>query len=135
MKYLLTFIADQSRMRDMAEAEMRGAMEAWNQFNSDAVEAGVMIACEPLDFAQNATTIRVDENGHHAVTDGPFAETKEQLGGFCLLDVENRDEALSWAKRVPVAAKSSIEVRQVMDVSGFGYESPTVGPVKARTTA
>jgi hypothetical protein len=135
MKYLLTFVADQARMKDAAKEEIRAAMEAWNQFNSDAIEAGVMIACEPLELGQEATTIRVDENGHHTITDGPFAETKEQLGGFCLLEVEDFDEAMRWAKRVPVSQKSATEVRRVMDVSAFGYESPTVSPVNARATA
>jgi hypothetical protein len=74
--------------------------------------------------------MRVRENGDRIVTDGPFVESKEQLGGFCLLECENLDEALQWARKVPMQA-GSIEVRPVMDLSRFGYESRTVAPVNA----
>jgi hypothetical protein len=135
MKYLLTFIADQSRMKDAVEEEMRTAMDAWNAFDKEAVEAGVLIACEPLEWAEDATSIRIDQHGGRTVTDGPFAETKEQLGGFALLEVEDFDEAMRWADKVPVAPNTTIEVRQIMDLSRFGYESSTVRPAKARATA
>jgi hypothetical protein len=135
MKYLLTFIADQSRMKDAVEEEMRTAMDAWNAFDKEAVEAGVLIACEPLEWAEDATSIRIDQDGGRTVTDGPFAETKEQLGGFALLEVEDFDEAMRWADKVPVAPSTTIEVRQIMDLSRFGYESSTVSPAKARATA
>jgi hypothetical protein len=135
MKYLLTFIADQSRMKDAVEEEMRIAMDAWNAFDKEAVEAGVLIACEPLEWAEDATSIRIDQDGGRTVTDGPFAETKEQLGGFALLEVEDFDGAMRWAEKVPVAPNTTIEVRQIMDLSRFGYESSTVSPAKARATA
>jgi hypothetical protein len=135
MKYLLTFIADQSRMKDAVEEEMRNAMDAWNAFDKEAVEAGVLIACEPLEWADDATSIRIDQDGDRTVTDGPFAETKEQLGGFALLDVEDFDEAMRWADKVPVAPNTTIEVREIMDLSRFGYESSTVSPAKARASA
>jgi hypothetical protein len=135
MKYLLTFIADQSRMKDAVEEEMRTAMDAWNAFDKEAVEAGVLIACEPLEWAEGATSIRIDQDGGRTVTDGPFAETKEQLGGFALLEVEDSDEAMRWADKVPVGPSTTIEVRQIMDLSRFGYESSTVSPAKARATA
>ena len=135
MKYLLTFIADQSRMKDPVEEEMRIAMDAWNAFDKEAVEAGVLIACEPLEWAEDATSIRIDQDGGRTVTDGPFAETKEQLGGFALLEVEDFDEAMRWADKVPVAPNTTIEVRQIMDLSRFGYESSTVSPAKARASA
>ena len=64
------------------------------------------------------------------MTDGPFAESKEQLGGFCLLECESRDEALEWANKVPLGS-GSIEIRPVMDLSQFGYESRTVTPANA----
>src|SRR5262245_58482883 len=87
MKYLLTFVRDQDRMFEPSEEEMRRAMELWNEFNHEALEAGVLIANEALELPKTATTVRVGEGGDHIVTDGPFAETKEQLGGFCLIDV------------------------------------------------
>ena len=66
-------------------------------------------------------TLRLQEDGDPIVTDGPFAETKEQLGGFCLLECQNIDEALEWANKVPLRS-GSIEIRPVMDLSGFGYQ-------------
>jgi hypothetical protein len=135
MKYLLTFVRDQDRMYRATEEEMKAAMDAWNAFDREAIEAGVMIANEALELPKTAKTVRIAENGDRAVTDGPFAETKEQLGGFCLIECANLDEAIGWAKKVPMPPDSVIEVRAVMDLSPFGYESPPLSPVQARTTA
>ena len=88
-----------------------------------------MIANEALELPKTAKTVRVTEGGH-GVTDGPFAETKEQLGGFCLIDCDGLDQAIGWAKKVPMRPGSAIEVRQVMDLSPFGYESATPGPAQ-----
>jgi hypothetical protein len=132
MKYLLTFIVDQSRMQDASPEEMKEAMERWNAFDNEAIEKGAFIACEPLEPSSTATTVRIREDGERLVTDGPFAESKEQLGGFCLLDCDSFDEALEWANKVPMGA-GSIEVRAVMDLSQFGYSSKT--PTPARATA
>jgi hypothetical protein len=79
MKYMLTFISDRSGM-DASPEEMKEAMDRWTEFDKEAVEAGALIACEPLEDASGATTIRLGDGGDKAVTDGPFAETKEQLG-------------------------------------------------------
>jgi hypothetical protein len=109
---------------------MRESLERWRAFDGEAVERGAMIACEPLESSSVATTIHIRGDGERIVTDGPFAESKEQLGGFCLLECQNLDEALEWAGKVPMRA-GSIEVRPVMDLSRFGYESPTVAPLNA----
>jgi hypothetical protein len=135
MKYLLTFVRDRDQMAMGSDDEMRAAMEAWNAFNKEAVEAGALIACEPLELPETATTIRIVDGGEHEVTDGPFAETKEQLGGFALLECGDFDEAIDWARKVPMRPGSAIEVRAVIDVSAYGYESATVSPAKARATA
>ena len=131
MKYLLTFVRDQDRMYDASEEEMKAAMDAWTAFDREAIEAGVLIACDPLEHPSEAKTIRVADGGEHSITDGPFAETKEQLGGFCLLDCESLEEAIGWAKQVPMGA-GAIEVRQVKDLSPWGYESSTPGPIAAK---
>jgi hypothetical protein len=135
MKYLLTFTGDRERMKNSTEEERRAAMEAWNAFDKEAVEAGALIACEPLEDASEATTVRVSEDGARTVTDGPFAETKEQLGGFALLECEGFDEAMEWANKVPVGNGFAIEVRAVMDLTPFGYQSSTVSPAKVKATA
>jgi hypothetical protein len=135
MKYLLTLVRDESEMYQGSEEEMKAALEAWSAFDKEAVEAGALIACEPLEHPSEATTIRIAKEGERTVTDGPFAETKEQLGGFALLECADFDEAMEWAAKVPVAPDSVIEVRKIMDLSPYGYASSTVSPAKASATA
>ncbi len=132
MKYLLTFVRDQDRMYEGTEDNMKAAMEAWNEFDREAIEAGVMIANEALELPRTAKTVRFGESGEPAVTDGPFAETKEQLGGFCLIDVDSLEEAIGWAKKVPLRPDSVVEVRAVMDLSPYGYVGASPGPIKAK---
>lgn len=129
MKYLLSFIVDEGGMEDGSPDEMRETMERWRAFDAEASESGALIACEPLENSSAATTIQLREDGERIVCDGPFAETKEQLGGFCLLECENDDEALAWAHKVPMRS-GSIEIRPVMDLSPFGYESRTLTPAR-----
>ena len=133
MKYLLTFVRDQDLMFEGTEEEMRQAMDAWNEFDREAIDAGVLIANEALELPKTAKTVRVAEGGDHAITDGPFAETKEQLGGFCLIDVNGVDEAIEWAKKVPMRPGSKVEVRAVKDLSPYGYRGVTPEAVQART--
>jgi hypothetical protein len=130
MKYLLSFIVEEEGMPDVSPEEMQEAMERWNAFDREAIERGALIACEPLEPSSAATTLQLQPDGERIVSDGPFAESKEQLGGFALLECDSRDEALEWANKVPMHS-GSIEIRPVMDLSQFGYESKTVAPVKA----
>ena len=88
MKFMLTFVRDQDDMYEATDEEMRAAMDAWTAFDQEAVEAGALIACEPLELPKTAKTIELAPSGTATVIDGPFAETKEQLGGFALLECE-----------------------------------------------
>ncbi len=88
-------------------------MQGYMDVTADMKEKGVMIAGDALQDVETATTVRV-RNGETATTDGPFAETKEQLGGYYLLDCKDLDEALAYAARIPTAAYGSVEVRPVM---------------------
>ena len=135
MKYLLTFVRDQDRMYEGTEEEMKAAMDVWNEFDRQAIEAGVMIANEALELPKTARTVRFAPDGEKSVTDGPFAETKEQLGGFCLIDCDTIEDAIGWAKKVPLRPDSAVEVRAVMDLSPFGYEGATPGPVRGNAKA
>ena len=130
MKYLLTFLVEERSLADASPEQMKAGMDAWTAFDREATDAGALIACEPLESSSAATTIHVGDGGERMVTDGPFAESKEQLGGFCLLECTSRDEALEWAHKVPLRS-GSIEVRSVMDLSRFGYDSKTLSPTKA----
>jgi hypothetical protein len=121
MKYLLIFHTDESARDDTTPEETRAAMEAWNRFDRELADAGVLIECEPLERSSSATVLRVSGGEVGMVTDGPFAETKEQVGGFCLLDCEDHDAAMQWARKVPLG-DGAIEVRAVMDLSEYGYE-------------
>jgi hypothetical protein len=131
MKYLLTFVRDQDQMYEGTEEEMRKGMDAWNAFDREAIEAGVLIANEALELPKTAKTVRTVEGGEPAVTDGPFTETKEQLGGFCLIDCGSLEEAIGWAKKVPLRPDSKVEVRQVKDLSAYGYQGATPAPIQA----
>jgi hypothetical protein len=133
MKYLLSFIVQERSMENASPEEMKEGMDAWSAFDREATDAGALIACEPVQDAE--TTIKVGEKGERTVTDGPFAESKELLGGFCLLECADLEEALDWANQAPVQPGSAIEVRPITDLSQFGYESATVSPAKAKATA
>jgi hypothetical protein len=135
MKFLMTFYAAEDAMQNRSPEEMKEGLERWSAFDREAIDAGVMIACEPLEGSATATTIRNAEDGVRTVTDGPFTETKDQVGGFCLLDCKDREEALRWADKVPLRPGAAMEVRPVLDLSEYGYESATVSPAKAKATA
>ena len=84
------------------------------------------MAGEALQQSSTATTVRLTDDGKRVVTDGPFAEAKEQVGGFYVLECADLDEALAWAQKVPVTG-GAIEVRPVFDVSQFAEEPETAG--------
>jgi hypothetical protein len=122
MRYMLTLIGEEGGWEDASPEEMKAEMDTWQALGEEMVARGVYIAGEALQESATATTLRVEGEGR-VVTDGPFAETKEQVGGFYLLECENLDAALEWAKKVP-ASGGSVEVRPVMDFSEYGYERP-----------
>jgi hypothetical protein len=124
MKYLLTLYGEEGGWDDVTPEEMQAGMKPWDEFSQAVTEAGVFIAGEGLQPSATASTVKKESEDQQLVTDGPFAETKEQLGGFYLLECENLDEALAWAKKVPLTPPGSIEVRPVMDYTEFGYDDP-----------
>jgi hypothetical protein len=88
------------------------------QFSQEVAAAKVMLGGEPLQPIATATTVRV-RDGKTLTTDGPFAETREQLGGYFLIDAKDLDEAISIAERIPAARFGMVEIRPVMEVSGL----------------
>jgi hypothetical protein len=129
MEYLLTIYNDESRYATMSEEESKQLMDAYWAFTDDVQKAGVYVGGHGLQPTQTATTVRV-RGGERMLTDGPFAETKEQLGGYYLLDCKDLDEALDWAARIPDAANGSVEVRPVMV-----YEGAPEGQAASQGTA
>jgi len=105
---------------DFSPEEWGTMMSEYNEFGDKAGAAGVMAGGEALQDTKTATTIAVTggKGGDVTTTDGPFAETKEVLGGFYLLDCKDLDEALHWAAQIPGAWYGKIEVRPVVDFSG-----------------
>jgi hypothetical protein len=115
MKYLLTIYGDESGMESVTEEQVAGVMAAYEAFGQEAAAAGVLLGGEGLQPTSTATTVR-QRDGERIVTDGPFIETKEALGGYYLLDLKDLDEAIDWAGRIPaVQFGGAIEVRPVMD--------------------
>ena len=110
MQYLLLIYGDENGWQTMSEEEGRQVMEAYGTYTQELEGSGAMVGGNALQPTQTATTVRV-RNDETLTTDGPFAETKEQLGGFYLIDVKNLDEAVHWAARCPSALTGSIEVR------------------------
>jgi hypothetical protein len=112
MQYLILIYGDERNfavMQDQPEA-IKQMYEAFSKYTNDMRAAGVLRGGAELKSTRTATTVRV-KNGKTVTTDGPFAETKEQLGGYYLIDVANLDEAVKWAAQCPAAQGGSIEVR------------------------
>lgn len=93
--------------------EMQAELPQWYAYGEEMTKAGVMVAGDALHPTSAATTLRL-RDGDRLVTDGPFAETKEQLGGYYLIDVADLDQALEWASKMPAVTRNSVEVRPVM---------------------
>jgi hypothetical protein len=123
MRYMLTLFGEEGGWEDVTPEQMKAEMDRWQEFSKALEEANAFISGEGLQESPTATTVRIGDGDERTVTDGPFAETKEQLGGFYVIDVENLDAALEWAKKVPLQG-GAIEVRPVMDYSQYGYEEP-----------
>jgi hypothetical protein len=120
MKYMLLIYGAQPTEEPSAEAVEQIMNEYW-AYEKAVSEAGVRLASDALQGVETATTVRVTEAGERVVTDGPFAETREILGGYYLLDVPDLDAALEWAARCPGAHHGSkIEVRPIME-----FEEPS----------
>ena len=116
MKVLLTLYGDETAFVDASPEFIAREMAAWQAFDEAAREAGVVIACDGLEGSHTATTLRIRDGRRH-VTDGPFIETKEQMGGVVLLEVRDLDEAIAWAERCP--GSYAIEIRPVMDYEAY----------------
>jgi hypothetical protein len=121
MKYLLTIYTDESRYATMTPEDSARLMAEYGAFGQEAQEAGVLLGGEGLQPTATATTVRV-RDGEPLFTDGPFAETREQLGGYYLLECGDLDEAARWAAKIPDARDGSVEVRPVMDYEAMGNE-------------
>jgi hypothetical protein len=113
MKYAFTIYGDEAQREAASEEDRNATSQAYGMLTQEMQQKGVLLAGEGLYPTQTATTVRV-RDGERSVTDGPFAETKEQLGGFYVLDCKDLDDAIEWAAKIPGAQQGSIEIRPVM---------------------
>jgi hypothetical protein len=114
MQYMLLIYGDEKAWTSMPEAEIEKVMQAYMDYSNELAAAGILRGGSELAPVATATTVRV-RNGKVLTTDGPFAETKEQLGGYYLIDVPNLDEAIKWASKLPAALDGAVEVRPQTD--------------------
>jgi hypothetical protein len=114
MKYLLLIYSDEKADTNMSKEEMDAWMGEYWAYTEAMQKAEVSLGGDALQPTATATTVRV-KDGKKVTTHGPFAETKEQLGGYYLLNCNNLDEAIDWAAKCPGARVGSIEVRPVME--------------------
>ncbi len=110
MKYMLLMYANEGIAPQFSPEEQQTVMRDWQAYMQETSKAGVLVDNNGLVPTANATTVRVRES-KTLTTDGPFAETHEQLGGFSVLECKDLDEAIRWAEKIPTAKYGSIEIR------------------------
>jgi hypothetical protein len=117
MRYMLLIYSDPAlRQQEIGEQNQADEMQAYGTYTEGLIKRGVMRGGDPLQGADSATTIRV-RNGQRLVTDGPFVETKEVLGGYYLIEARDLDEAIEIAAACPGARTGAMEVRPIMELS------------------
>ena len=118
---MLLVYQDESAMQNMDPGP--DGMKPWIDYSAALTASGLFEFGMPLDFTTSATTVRVRDD-ERVITDGPFAETKEQLGGFYVLECKDLDEALDWAAKCPGALYGSVEVRPIPDMAAMMEQQP-----------
>jgi hypothetical protein len=118
MQYILLIYASEAEQDRRTPEENAKNFEGYMTYTQSIKASGHLLAGDPLERVSSATTVRV-KNGKVVRTDGPFAETREQLGGYYLVEAKDLDEAVSLAARIPDAEGGSIEVRPVMKIPGM----------------
>ncbi len=110
MQYILMLHVDEAGFPKLSAEEQKRGLAAYAAYTEALTKAGIMVGWSRLQPSQSAATVRA-VGGATEVRDGPFAETKEQIGGFYIIDVPDRDTALAWAARCPATGRGAVEVR------------------------
>ena len=118
MKYMLLIYVDPHAAPEGGTPGANAESQAYGTYTQELVAAGAMVAGDPLHGTEAATTVRV-RDGETLTSDGPFAETKEHLAGYYVVDVADLDAAIAWAAKIPSALHSAIEVRPILDYSAM----------------
>ncbi|MDH3294986.1 MAG: YciI family protein [Acidimicrobiia bacterium] len=119
MRYMLLIYTDPNNRPDPGGPEAAAEMPRWFAYTEELQRSGALLGGEPLHDVADATTVRV-RGGETITTDGPFAETKETLGGYYMIDVDTLDEAIDWAAKMPHIDYGTVEVRPIMELPDQG---------------
>jgi hypothetical protein len=122
MQYLLLLHAEESGWSKMTQAEQQQGMAAYMAYTEALKKAGALVGSNRLQPVSAATTVKI-ANGKQQVLDGPYADSKEQLGGYYLIEAPDLDGAIAWAARCPGASHGTIEVRPVWEMVANQYPS------------
>ena len=121
-KYMLIMRGTDESMAKMMQTPFEEMLETVGRFNEELIRAGVLVAAEGLDDPSQGVVVRFDGETP-VVTDGPYGETKELFGGFYLLDVASKEEAVEWAKRLPAFPGAAVEIRRVPEIDEFPQDN------------
>jgi hypothetical protein len=124
MRYLLLLYGEPVRPETLTPAQWQGVMEAHTTFHRELTEAGAIVDSSPLAPPAEARTVRISR-GERMVVDGPFAETKEVLGGYYLIEADSLEAAVEWAQRLRHDADGSIEVRPLLQLGVDSGPAPS----------
>jgi hypothetical protein len=116
MRYIFHLFANEAAFAARTPEQQQAGYNAYMAYTQALQEAGVFVAADRLRPVSESTQVRVDENGKTTVLDGPYADSKEQLAGYYMIDVPNLDEAIKWAARCPGAAHGTVEVRAIWEL-------------------
>ncbi|MEU1429372.1 YciI family protein [Nocardia sp. NPDC005746] len=131
MKYMLIWRATDEGNAAMAEADFEKMIESVGRYNDELIRAGVLLAAEGLDSAEEGVVVDFSSEPP-LVTDGPYGETKELFGGFYILNVASREEAVEWAKRAPsLGAGFKTEIRRVTTIDEFPQDNEWIAKERA----
>ncbi|MEQ4565819.1 YciI family protein [Paenarthrobacter sp. CAP02] len=129
-KYMLIMRADDDSYAKFENIDFNEILEAMGKFNDELIRAGVLLAAEGLEDAKE--TVVVDFTGETpVVTDGPYGETKELFGGFYILDLASKQEAVEWARRAPMTAGTKTEIRRVTSIAEFPQDNEWIQKERA----
>ena len=124
-KYMLIFRNTDESVKNFANVDFEQMLETMGKFNDELIRAGVLVAAEGLDDAAEGVVVDFATETP-VVTDGPYGETKELFGGYYILDVASKQEAIEWAKRMPYFQGSKVEIRRVPSIDEFPQDNEYV---------
>ena len=131
MKYMLIMRGSDETMAKMADTSFDEMLETMGRFNDELISSGVLVAAEGLDAAEQGVVVDYSSTPP-VVTDGPYGETKELFGGYYILDVASKEEAVEWAKRLPMTRPGiKTEIRRVPSIDEFPQDNPWIQKERA----